>query len=105
MQFAAKAVNPARLNTPCLVLPVFEEGKLPEPTASLDAQARKTFSKLLAAGDLSGKLGETLLLQKVDGLGAQRILLVGAGKQNEFSAKKYLKLVSAAGKALVKHNQ
>jgi len=105
MQFAAKAVNPARLNTPCLVLPVFEEGKLPEPTASLDAQTRKTFSKLLAAGDLSGKLGDTLLLHKVEGLNAQRVLLVGAGKQNEFNAKKFVKLVSAAGKALVKHNQ
>jgi leucyl aminopeptidase len=105
MQFAAKAVNPARLTTPCLVLPVFEDGKLPEPTASLDALTRKTFSKLLAAGDLSGKLGDTLLLQKVDGLNAQRVLLVGAGKQGDFSAKKFLKLVTATGKALLKHNQ
>ncbi|MDR0781381.1 MAG: leucyl aminopeptidase, partial [Pseudomonadales bacterium] len=105
MLFAAKAVNPARLTTSCLVLPVFEDGKLPEPTASLDALTRKTFSKLLAAGDLCGKLGDTLLLQQVDGLNAQRVLLVGAGKQDDFSAKKFVKLVSATGKALLKHNQ
>ncbi|MDR2212550.1 MAG: leucyl aminopeptidase [Pseudomonadales bacterium] len=105
MLFAAKAADPARLNTPCLVLPVFEDGRLPEPSASLDAQTRKTFSKLLISGEMSGKLGDTLLLQQIEGLNAQRVLLVGAGKQEAFNAKKFVKLASAAGKALLKHNQ
>src|SRR5690606_20207210 len=97
--------NPARLSTPCLVLPVFESGQLPEPTASLDAQLRKTFSKLLAAGDIAGKIGDVLLLQKLEGLSAQRVLLVGCGKASELNGKKYVQVIRHASKALVKHGQ
>src|SRR5690606_29995566 len=56
-------------------------------------------------GDIAGKIGDVLLLQKLEGLNAQRVLLVGCGKASELTGKKYVQVVRHASKALVKHGQ
>jgi leucyl aminopeptidase len=103
MNFTAKSSNPLTLSTECLVTAVFEDGSLPDIAAIIDKATRKSVSRLVSKGDIKGKKGESLLLQKTDGVRAQRILLVGAGKQKELDAKKYAALVSATGKLLEKH--
>ena len=49
---------------------------------------------MLKRGDLAGKVGQTLLLQSLPNLKAERVLLVGAGKR-ELGDRQYRKLASA----------
>ncbi len=103
MNFTAKSSNPLTLTTQCLVAAIYEDGSLPTLTAALDKASRKAISKLVSKGDISGKKGESLLLQKQDGIRAQRILLVGAGKAKELDAKAFSALMTSTGKILEKY--
>ncbi len=104
MQFIVKTGKPEALATPCLVVGVYEDKLLPLTTERLDSACGKAIRKLLTAGDLSGKLGEHLLLQKLDGVRAQRVLLLGCGKAKDLDAKKFNTLLGHAWKALHKYN-
>lgn len=104
MRFTVKASDPTTLSTPCLVLGVFEDGTLPDITAQVDKAAGKVISKIICAGDIKGKIGDLLLLQKVDGCRAQRLLLVGCGKPKDFDAKKYAAICRNIFRTLQKHN-
>jgi leucyl aminopeptidase len=51
-------------------------------------------------GDLSGKVGSTLLLRALPGIAAERVLLVGLGARQEFGEAAYRDAVRAAALAL-----
>jgi leucyl aminopeptidase len=104
MQFIVKTGKPESLTTPCLVVGVYEDKLLPLLTEQLDSACGKAIRKLLNAGDISGKPGEHLLLQKQDGIRAQRVLLMGCGKSKDLDAKKYQSLLGHTYKALQKYN-
>jgi len=103
MQFSVKTSKPESLSTPCLVIGVFEDKNLPELTEQLDKAGGKIIHKLVTAGDINGKIGEHLLLQKVEGVRAQRLLLIGCGKSSELDAKKYCSILTHTWKALQKY--
>jgi leucyl aminopeptidase len=103
MNFTVKAGNPATMATPVLVLAVFEDGSLPALSKIVDQAVKGALSRLMKAGDIKGKIGDVLLLQKLVGCNAQRILLVGAGKPLALDTKQYAKLLRHAGKALQKY--
>ncbi|MFP3500291.1 M17 family peptidase N-terminal domain-containing protein, partial [Pseudomonas sp. SIMBA_059] len=55
-------------------------------------------SAVLKRGDLAGKPAQTLLLQSLPGLKAERVLLVGSGKDEALGDRAWRKLVgSVAG--------
>ena len=100
MNFSVKTSNPATLATPVIVLGLFDDGTLPPLSAEIDNTTRSALSRIAKAGDIKGKLGDVLLLQKIDGCKAQRILLIGLGKAKELDAKKYTTAIRATVKAL-----
>ncbi len=102
MEFSIKNGNPEKQHHDCVIVGVFEGRKLSEAAKSLDDASNKSISAVLKSGDLDGKLGATLLLHAVTGVTATRVLLVGLGKQAEFSEKQYRQAVRAAVKALPK---
>ena len=102
MEFSIKNGNPEKQRTDCVIVGVFEGGKATDATNSLDAASNKAISGVLKSGDMDGKLNATLLLHNIAGVAATRILLVGLGKQAEFSEKHYRQAVRAAVKALPK---
>ncbi|MEG0084803.1 MAG: M17 family peptidase N-terminal domain-containing protein, partial [Massilia sp.] len=61
----------------CIAVAVFENKKLSPAAKSLDSKG--AISAALKSGDISGKPGSTLLLRAVDGVAAERVLLVGMG--------------------------
>ena len=65
-------------------------------TGAVDGALDGQISDLIAAGDFEGKLNETLYLYANGGLSARRVLLVGLGKQDEFTLERARQ---AAGKA------
>ena len=84
MHFNIKTGQPEKQRTNCLVLAVFETGKLPETTKKIDEASNGYISKIIKSGDITGKMGQTLILHNVPQISAERVLLVGCGKANEF---------------------
>ncbi|WP_236199471.1 leucyl aminopeptidase [Pseudomonas pseudonitroreducens] len=95
MEFLVKSVRPETLKTATLVIAVGEGRKLGASAKAVDEATGGAIANLLKRGDLAGKVGQTLLLQDLPNLKAERVLLVGAGKERELSDRAYRKLVSA----------
>jgi leucyl aminopeptidase len=98
------------LNTPtsskatdCLVIGVWTKGKLTAPAGSLDEALTSELRRVVATGDLSGKIGDTLYVHPSAGK-AKRVLLVGCGDDGALDARNYRKAINAAAKALFKSN-
>ena len=100
MNFLVKTGSATALATPVLVLGVFEDGTLPACTADVDQATGRAISRIVKAGDIKGKLGDGLLLQKISGCRAERLLLIGLGKPKELDAKKYATALRATCKLL-----
>ena len=96
MEFSIKTGSPEKQRSNCIVVGVFENGKLSSAAQALDKAAKHYLSDIIARGDMSGKLATTLLLHKVPNIASERVLLVGLGKSAEFNAKQFLDAVRAA---------
>jgi leucyl aminopeptidase len=82
------------------VVGVFEGGKLSKAAQVLDKAAKHAISDLIANGDMTGKASSTLLLHKLSGIVAERVLLVGLGKAGELDNKTSVEILGATLKAL-----
>jgi leucyl aminopeptidase len=100
MEFSTKAAAPGKQKSACVVVGVFEGRKLSASAQAVDSTAGKYLSEVLKSGDLEGGLGKTLLLRGVRRVAAERILLVGLGKEREFHEAAYRTACMAAVKAL-----
>lgn len=100
MEFSIKIESPEKMRCGCVVVGVYQSGKLSRSAKILDQAVEQAISDAIHRGDMQGKLGTTLLLQKLSGALAERILLVGCGKEDEVDAKNYLVAVTAAIKHL-----
>jgi len=96
MEFSVKSGNPAKQRSACVVVGVFEPRRL-SPAAELLYKARDGYlSSLLRRGDIEGQLGQTLLLHNIPETLADRLLLVGCGKEREIGDKEFKRIVSSA---------
>ena len=100
MEISVKILNLATIKSPCVVVGVFNKHKLTDSAKQLDSAANNHISKLLRRGDISGELGETLMLHDVPGLACERVLLVGCGKASELNHKNYQAIIDAAATTL-----
>jgi leucyl aminopeptidase len=87
----------ATLETDALVTYVFENGDLTQGRpAELDKLTGGMLSRLSKSGELTGKSLETTLLHAPAGFKAARLLLVGAGKREQFNPATLRKVAGAA---------
>jgi leucyl aminopeptidase len=93
MDFNIKTGQPEKQRADCLILPVFESGKLQESTAKLDNNSDGYIKNLIKMGDIDGKVGQTLLLHNLPNVACDRVLLVGCGKESEFSDKVFREII------------
>ncbi|MBA1324479.1 leucyl aminopeptidase [Pseudomonas plecoglossicida] len=99
MELVVKSVAAASVKTATLVLAVGEGRKLGEIAKAVDEASNGAISAVLKRGDLAGKPGQTLLLHGVAGLKAERVLLVGSGK-DDLGDRSWRKLASAVAGVL-----
>ncbi|MNJ30855.1 Cytosol aminopeptidase [compost metagenome] len=95
MELVVKSVAAASLKTATLVLTVGEGRKLGATAKAVDEASAGALSAVLKRGDLAGKVGQTLLLQGLANLKAERVLLVGVGKEAELGDRSWRKVVSS----------
>ena len=100
MEFSVKSGNPEKQRTACVVVGVFEPRRLSSAAEKLDAATDGYLSALLRRGDLEGKLGQTLLLHNVPNTLAERVLLVGCGREREVGDSQYRNIIARAATTL-----
>jgi leucyl aminopeptidase len=100
VQFSTKAADPAAVKSGCIVAGVFQGRELPSAAKSIERASKGHLARILARGDLEGRLGTTLLLHDVPGIAAERVLLVGLGKAEDFGPKEYRDALRSAVRAL-----
>ncbi|MDH4654532.1 MULTISPECIES: leucyl aminopeptidase [unclassified Pseudomonas] len=100
MEFLVKSARLETLKTATLVVAVGEGRKLGEAAKAVDAAAGGAITTLLKRGDIAGKVGQTLLLHSLPNLKAERVLLVGSGKERELSDRQFRKMIAAVNGVL-----
>ncbi|HEU4617899.1 MAG TPA: leucyl aminopeptidase [Gammaproteobacteria bacterium] len=95
MEFAVKTGAPASQRTACAIIPVFE-GRSAGAAKAFDRASEGLLRRLVRQGDARSKLGSTLLVPHPPGSAADRWLLVGCGKPEEFDTKRLAAALSAA---------
>ena len=91
--------NPSELETECLAVVVVDQGEKDKPAPKLlggNQAIQSAAADLLSSGEVSGKMLETVMIHRPQGLKARRLLLVGGGKAKEFSSFELRKLAGTA---------
>ncbi|MDY6994110.1 MAG: leucyl aminopeptidase [Pseudomonadota bacterium] len=96
MEFNIKSGHPEKQRTACVVVGVYEPRRLSEVARQIDEVSQGHLSSILRRGDLEGKPGQTLLLHNVPGTLADRVLLVGCGRERELGDSQYRKIITKA---------
>src|SRR6188474_238833 len=100
MEFTIKSGSPEKQRSACVVVGVFDNRKLSLSAELIDRASNGYISEIIRRGDMEGKLGATLLLHNVRGTLADRVLLVGLGKERDFRDKEFRGAMRASVKLL-----
>ena len=96
MEFTIKSGSPEKQRSACVVVGVFDNRKLSLSAELIDRASNGYISEIIRRGDMEGKLGSTLLLHNVRGTLADRVLLIGLGKERDFRDKEFRAAVRSA---------
>ena len=101
MEFSIKSGSPEKQRVDCVIVGVHETRRLTVAAELIDKAAGGYIGEVLKKGDMDGRLGSTLLLHSVPGAMADRILLVGLGREKDYRDQAYRDATRAAWKALI----
>jgi leucyl aminopeptidase len=100
LKFSTKHVQPGRAATGCTVVGVFESRTLSAPARELDRTSGGALANVVKRGDMEGKSGTALTLHNVSEVAAERVILVGLGRESEFGARQYREAIATAMRAV-----
>lgn len=83
-----------------IVLGLYENNEFSKSFNEIDLAAQGYLNRLIQSGELTGKLGQTLLLRDLPGVATKRVLIVGCGKKGELTERRYKQLIQSMLKAL-----
>src|ERR1051325_641004 len=90
---------PSQVETECLVAVVLDRSDNSTPNPALqtsDKAVAAAAADLLSSGEVTGRIFETSMIHRPQGLKAKRLLLVGGGKADKFSGYELRKLAGTA---------
>ncbi|MBY4678983.1 leucyl aminopeptidase [Marinobacterium arenosum] len=96
MDFEITSGSITSAESDCLIVGIGADSQLTPSASAIDQASNGYLSEILAQGDIQGKSAQTLMLHRVPGITAKRVLLVGLGKQGERQDRNYRKVVKAA---------
>ncbi len=91
--------DPAQVETECLAAVVVDEGTAEKAAPSLlggNQAVANAAAELLSSGEVSGKLFETVMVHRPQGLKVRRLLMIGGGKKSNFSSYELRKVAGTA---------
>ncbi|SFK50697.1 leucyl aminopeptidase [Rhodanobacter glycinis] len=102
LQFSLVSAAPETVDSPCVVVGVYENGLLTSAAARIDGAAGGVIKRQVESGDINGKAGSVTVLFAPEGISAKRVLVVGLGAQKSFDAARFQKVNIEAARALGK---
>ena len=101
MEFSTQSTSAYhQIKTAALAVGVFADGEL-SAAADVVNRAASDGLKSVIGQDFLGRIGEVLVLRNVPGVRAERIMLVGLGKQADYDLKAFQKAENAFAKQCV----
>ncbi|GJJ81281.1 cytosol aminopeptidase [Pasteurella canis] len=76
-----------------IIVSIFEEGKLSSAARKIDEISQGYLSKLIESGEITGKIGEVLVLRHIPNYTAERVFVVSAGKKGEINEKQFKQII------------
>ncbi|MGZ8225344.1 MAG: leucyl aminopeptidase [Methylococcaceae bacterium] len=102
MDYSIETSPLEKLQCDCIIVGVYQDQQLTPTAAAINSSTQGVISKIINRGDLSGKIGETVLINVIPDSHIERILLVGLGENKPLSGKDYRKALAAAVNSLKK---
>ena len=102
MDFSIKSGSPEKQRTACVIIGIFSTRRLSNPAKTIDIASKQHLSALIRRGDMDGDKGQHLLLHNVPGVMADRVLLIGCGKEREIDDRNYRAIIENSVNALNK---
>ena len=100
MDFSIQGGAPEKQKGGCIAIGINESHKLSGAATQLDEACGGKIASILKRGDFEAKVGQTLFLHDLSNIAAERLLLVGCGKERKFDEDKYGQAVRASIKAI-----
>jgi len=100
MKYFATTSKASRRAENCVIVGVYNRGKLGIGAADIDAASKGHLRGLIKSGDVSADPGRVAVLTNVPGVRADRVAVVGLGKSGGLDAGAFRKAVAAAAKAI-----
>ncbi len=104
MEFKIASGSPETLSADCIVVGVFEQRHQTPAAKILDTVSGKRLTAILKRGDISGKIGASLIAHDLPGVAASRVMLVGCGKKNALDSTHYRQIILHGINALLATN-
>ncbi|MGZ8135743.1 MAG: leucyl aminopeptidase [Methylococcaceae bacterium] len=102
MDYSIETSPLEKLQCDCIIVGVYQDQQLTPTAAAINSSTQGVINKIINRGDLSGKIGETVLINVIPDSHIERILLVGLGENKPLSGKDYRKALAAAVNSLKK---
>jgi len=96
MEYFTTTSNVSRRAVDCVIVGIYDRGKLAAGAAEIDSASKGTLKRHLKNGDVSGNLGRCVVLTDVSGVRAARVAVVGLGKYSTFDVTTYRRALAAA---------
>jgi leucyl aminopeptidase len=100
MDYSIESLSLDKLETDCVIVGIYTNQQLTPSASFIDNNTHQLISNLIERGDIKGKNSETLMINVVPDSSLARVLIVGLGDADKFSAKLYRKALSAAIKTI-----
>ena len=96
MNYFTTTSSASRRAVDCVIVGVYERGKLGAGAADIDAASSGALKRHIKSGDVSGKPGHCFVLTDVKGVRAPRVAVVGLGKASKLDIAKFRRALNAA---------
>ena len=100
MQYFVTTNTASSEQTDCVVVAVFNQGQLSASANELNDSSNGQIQHYIDRGDITGKVGQTLLLQDLSGINSPRVLVIGAGDQAGIKENDFNTIISTITKTL-----
>ncbi|MEM7431385.1 MAG: leucyl aminopeptidase [Pseudomonadota bacterium] len=100
MQYFTTTSKASRRACDCVIVGIYDRGKLGAGAADIDAASKGLIKRLIKSGDLSSARGQCRILHDVAGVRAKRVAVVGLGAASSFRAKHFTAATTLALRSL-----
>ena len=101
MDYFTTTSNPARRAVDCVIVGIYDRGKLSAAATDVDTASKGALKRLLKRGDVSAQLGRCVVLNDLPGVRAPRVAVVGLGKISKFGTRQLQTAFGAAIRAVL----